>query len=338
MASNRSRHLLIGVIGAIAVAIFLAALGWLWRDAGRGDTGALALKHAGKLVVVGSAEPLDVHAEGLRQVLAASLPAVAAALATDDVDALRVAMRSAGADGLLVSADLDSAATSASIRVRLRRFDHVAGLSGRYLTTDWAHYVADEVHDIAPPMREALARVARAILGAAPPPRITSFPEPLRRVRHVEVMVMLRHRGTPRLWRSARGSSIARALLTASRVARRRWIERERAMGAPLPQILPQLDVEVALLQEDGTLGTLEPRFIDKVFKPVHGVGYLRKGAWRYLLPDATADAGGGSAAEAYQTMFADNALPPDSFDRSDLRLYRLIVNQLAVSEASASE
>jgi hypothetical protein len=170
------------------------------------------------------------------------------------------------------------------------------------------------------------------MLGGAKAPKLQSFPEALRRVQPVEVMVLLRERGKARLWRSARGSSLARALLTATEVARDRWHEREQAMGGPLAPLLPKLDVEVALLIDDGTVASRDAAFVDRVFFPVHGVGYERKGSWRYMLPEATADAGRGRASHAYRKLFVDDGLPEDSLARRELRLYRLRVQTLALS------
>jgi len=147
-------------------------------------------------------------------------------------------------------------------------------------------------------------------------------------------MVLLRKAGRARLWRSARGNSIASALLTASIVARQRWQEREQAMGGPLDALLPQMDVEVALLGDDGTVGETNAAYIDRVFSPSHGVAYERRGAWRYFLPDTTALEGKGRASVAYRKLFVEDGLPEDSFTRSELRLYRLIVQTLAVSQA----
>jgi hypothetical protein len=146
-------------------------------------------------------------------------------------------------------------------------------------------------------------------------------------------MVMLRRDGMARLWRSARGSSIASALITAAVIARQRWHEREQAMQGPIETALPHMQVEVALLEEDGTIGERDPEFIDRVFFTGQGVGYERKGAWRYLLPDATRVEGKGRASRAYQKLFADDGLPAASFDRHELRLYRLRVQTLATSE-----
>ena len=141
-------------------------------------------------------------------------------------------------------------------------------------------------------------------------------------------------RGRARLWQSARGNSIASALLTASIVARQRWQEREQAMGGSLDELLPQMDVEVALLGDDGTVGEDNAAYIDRVFLPTHGVAYERRGAWRYFLPDTTALEGNGSASAAYRKLFVEDGLPAESFSRNEVRLYRLIVQTLAVSKA----
>jgi len=157
----------------------------------------------------------------------------------------------------------------------------------------------------------------------------------VRRLEPVEVMVLLRHGGQPRLWRSARGSSFARALLTASAVARQRWVERAQALGGPIDKLLPQLSVEVSLLQDDGELGWRDPAFIDRVFLAAHGVGYERKGSWHYLLPEATRR-GGRRPSRAYAQLFADDGLPEDSLDNPELRPYRMAVQVIGTSPAPA--
>src|SRR6185436_13582590 len=131
-----------------------------------------------------------------------------------------------------------------SLRSRLEHYERLAGLRGLYLSPDAALYAPDVTRELSPAHRDALAVVARALIGGARPPRVASFPEPLRRLRPVEVMVLLRDGERARLWRSARGSSIASALITASTVARQRWQEREQAMGAKIDQALPRLDLD----------------------------------------------------------------------------------------------
>ena len=212
------------------------------------------------------------------------LPALAKAVAGEVPKAVREALERERVEALLLRPDATDLAPK-SVGARLARYERVPDLRGLYLSRGAVLYVPDPVDQLPEVQREATAVVARALIGGARPPKPASFPEALRRVRPVEVMVLLRRGGRPRLWRSARGSSIASALVTAAVVARQRWQEREQAMGAPLDELLPTMDVEIALLEDDGTVGDREPAFIDRVFKEGHGVGYERKGAWRYLFP-----------------------------------------------------
>lgn len=235
--------------------------------------------------------------------------------------------------GLVVdgrSADFEDGTVAA----RLGAYEQVEGLQAEYLAPAAALYVPHELEPLSEVHLAALAHVARELVAGTRPPRVSSFPEPLRRIRDVEVMVMLKRRGRRRLWRSARGSSIGRALITAAVVARQRWQERQQAMGAPIDDMLDELDVGVTLLGEDGNLGDRTPAFVNSVFTARHGVAYERHGAWRYLLPAATGERGGGSAANAYEELFVEQGLEPDAFHRSDIRLYRLVTTVLAVSPA----
>lgn len=258
-------------------------------------------------------------------------PPVAEALAGEDPARLAAALRSAGHDTLLVRAD--AGAGGGGLAARLARAEHLPGLRGVVLSPAAHVYAVDPRPPLGPVVEAALARVARAVVGGARAPRVSSFPEAARAPGNVEVMVLLRERGRARLWRSARSSSVARGLVTAALVARRRWAERERAMGGPLDDKLPWLDVELALLSEDGTLAARSPGFVERVFTPAHGVAYERKGAWRYLLPGATW-ADGSTAVQAYERLFVDHGLPAESLGRRDLRLYRLVSETLARSPA----
>lgn len=252
-----------------------------------------------------------------------------------DSKTLLDSMESAGVDALLVEAGSRVEAEDVPLRQRLAAYQPVNGLQAIYLAPSHALYTRAVSADLGR-SAEVLPRIARTILEGQTPPRISRFPEPLRRIRNVEVMVLLRDRGRARLWRSARGSSVARALVTATVVARQRWEERESALGGPLDVRLPFLDVEVSLLEEDGTLGATSPSFVERVFYDGHGVAYERPGAWRYQLPDATEREGEGSAVRAYEALFSDNALPADSFRRPDLRFYRLVATDLGASPAPA--
>jgi hypothetical protein len=241
------------------------------------------------------------------------------------------ALREGGFDAVLV--DGRGPVEGDSMVEALSRYAHVRGLAATYLTPLAAVYRLDEVEALEPAHAEAMGHVARRIISGDRPPRVASFPEPLRRVRNVEVMVLLRERGQARLWRSARGSSLARALVTAAVVARQRWQEREQAMGGPLDELLPRLTVEVVRLSEDGTLGARSEAFLERVFTPEHGVAYERRGTWHYQLP-STRSAAPGAVFAAYLALFEDNGLEPEALDRTDLRPYRLVATPLAESLA----
>jgi hypothetical protein len=106
-------------------------------------------------------------------------------------------------------------------------------------------------------------------------------------------------------------------------------------MGGPIEEALPRMDVEVSLLEEDGTLGSSADAFLDRVISPLHGVAFERKGLWRYKLPSATARDGGG--ARGFARLFEEQGYPPEAAERPDVRLYRLVVSPLAVSPAPLS-
>jgi hypothetical protein len=321
---------------AVAAVLPLIALLFVWLDPlglqGTGELGR-ALSQRGRVAVLGTHALLSLRAEGASLFDVGTIPELTAALRGNDPARLLLALEHAGAQALLVETSLASA-PGASLGARVARLEHVAGLRGLYLSRAAALYAPDPVQELTAAERQALAVVARALLGAARRPKANSFPEALRRLRPVEVMVLLREGTTARLWRSARGSSIATALITAAVVARERWQERERAMGEPLAAALGHMDVEVALIEDDGTIGDREPAFVDHALFAPHGVGYERKGAWRYLLPEATQEAGRGRASRAYRKLFTNDGLPADSFGRHDLRLYRLVVESLATSSA----
>lgn len=320
----------LGLLGAVAWGFVRFDVASLFGGSELGR----ALTGRGRVAVFGVRGLAAPDAEGSSLVAGTSLPTVGAALAGSDPSALLAALEHTGIDAVLVGTD---ERPGVSIASRLASYRHVDGLRGLYLARDAALYGRDTVQALPQAFRDAAAVVARRLLEGARVPSVSSFPEPLRRVRPVEVMVLLRQAGRARLWRSARGSSIASALNTAASVARQRWEEREQAMGGPLARALPGLDVEVALLEEDGTLGERDPAFIDRVFFPGHGVGYERKGAWRYLLPEPTQKEARGHPSRAYRKLFVDDGLPADSFERHELRLYRLMVQTLAVSKATVA-
>ncbi len=331
----------------LAFALAAAALGWTyWSHRAVSGVGDLEhrMENEGRVLVVGGEDLLRLHPEGSTLVPERDFSELSAMLDGRDERVLAAALAADGIGAILVDGRArieggDDGDAGPTIRTRLTHYAAFETLACDYLSPSAALYEPRTGLVIDPPLDEALAHVARALLQGAHAPRVSSFPEPLRRIRNVEVMVMLEDRGHPRLWRSARGSSIGRALLTASVVARQRWAERQSAMGGPIDRILPTLDVSVYLLDEDGTLGARSTAFIESAFTdlagtPPHGVAFDHRGTWRYLLPDATQEAGEGSAVRAYRSLFADSDMDEDSFDRQDVRLYRMLARRLALSPA----
>lgn len=317
-----------------------------WSTRGVEGTGTLRtrLENYGTVAVLGGTDLLRLTAPGARLVPSAEIPGLDEALDGTDESVLLERLIEQGVEGLLIDgraarglAEGELPEDSWPLRDRLARYDSFGGLGAEYLAPAAALYVPRPGLRLARFDELALAHVAREVLGGSRSPSLSSFSEPLRRIRNVEVLVMLESNGHARLWRSARGSSIGRALLTAAVVARERWNERQRAMGGPLDTQLASLDVSVYLLDEDGTLGSRAPAFIERVFLPEHGVAYDLLGSWKYLLPQATRERGEGSAARAYLALFEDGDMLPTSIDREDVRLYRLLARELARSGASIS-
>lgn len=292
------------------------------------------LENLGTVAVVGGSDLLTLRPEGTVLVPVSSHPSVSLALEGRDEEILATAIEEADLGGLLIDGRTPAPAEDDRLGARLSRYQPLEVMGGSFLAPIAAVYLPRSELVVRPPLDEALAHVARAIVEGARPPRVRSFPEPLRRIRSVEVMVMLEERGRARLWRSARGSSIARALLTAAVVARQRWTEREAAMGGPIERALPNMDVIVYLLDEDGTLGSRSPAFVDRVFTPEHGVAFDEHGPWHYLLPDATHERGEGSAVRAYGALFEDSDMPEESLANTNVRLYRMLARELARSPA----
>ncbi|MEY4581501.1 MAG: hypothetical protein RL701_6204 [Pseudomonadota bacterium] len=289
-----------------------------------------ALIGRGRLALVADESWQELRVSGTELVPVASLPPVAAALARADASELARALKETSTQGLLV--DPAFVRGRSGLAQQLAGFARLDGLQGAYLARNGALYMLDPVRAWNPELRAGLAAVARRLVAGDAAPRLSSFPLSVRRLDPVEVMVLLRAGDQPKLWRSARGSSFARALLTAAAIARQRWIERSSALGGKLPVVLPTLTVELSLLQDDGEIGTRSQSFIDLVTSLEHGVGYERKGGWQYLLPEAT-HKNERKPSQAYRQLFKDNGLPADSLDQSDLRLYRLAVQQIGISE-----
>jgi hypothetical protein len=225
------------------------------------------------------------------------------------------------------------------VGAQLSKLARVPGLTALALSPELAVYVPERSVELGDREREALVHLARALLRGAREPSLSSFPPSLRRVERVEVMVALSTPGgTPLLWRSARATSIPRALLTAARVARDRWHEREATLGGPLRERLTTLDVAVSLLVEDGTLTTANAGFVDRAVTAEHGLGFDYRSDWHYLVPGDVQKRGRGSAHRALTELCKDSALGTHIFNQEAARLYRFLVQQVGVSHASALE
>jgi hypothetical protein len=249
-----------------------------------------------------------------------------------DALALQKALLAEKASALAVTAA--RAPESRTLQGQLARYAQLPGLRALALSPKLAVYAPRRELELSLRERDALAYVARALLRGAREPSLNAFPPALRRVERVEVMVMLRERGEPRLWRSARGTSLARALLTASRVARDRWHERESAMGGSLVKRLLDLDVEVSLLSEEGTLLGREPTFIDRATQAEHGIGFEYGASWHYVLPEDMQRRGKGSANRALLGLMSEQGLSSSVLAQSAFRAYRFVALMLGVSKA----
>lgn len=264
-----------------------------------------------------------------------SLPEVGEALQGTDPSALVAALDAAKLEALWVPAALDRPwGTDKSLLQRFSAAGIVPGFRGVHLAAPGMLYAIDRTTWPRDITKEALARATRQILEGGDPPPIDAYPSALRRQQSVEVLVLLRSSEGPRLWRSARAESIAEGLNTAALAARTRWEERRESMGGPLGERLDDMDVEVALLFDDGTIDRGAVTLIDSLVKPAHGVAYQQPTRWRYLLPTATHD--GRAPTEAFRELFVDNGLPVESFNREDLRLYRSRMRTVSVDRGSA--
>jgi len=271
-----------------------------------------------------------LRCEGVRVITA---PDVNALLQGTDAAALAKKLGSTRATGLAVL----PGQKGSTLLGRISSLEHMPMLRGIALSPDVVVVAAAPDLDLKQEERDALAYVSRALFRGAREPSASSFPPALRRVLRVEVMVALVDRGEPRLWRSARGTSISRALLTATRVARERWREREAAMGGPLAQRLSALDVEVSLLQEDGTLAHSTAGFVDRAITKAHGVGFDYRSDWHYSLPTDVVRQGRGSPFRALSSLASERGLPASVLTEPGVRLYRFVPVALGASRASPS-
>jgi hypothetical protein len=286
------------------------------------------------IVTVFSAPGARVSCAGVRDVPLES-GQVQGLLEVGDPGALIAMLRKAKAAGIAVQ----PGRLQKGLGKSLSAMAHVPGLSGIVFDSTLAVFAPAHEVTLGAREREALTYVARALLRGAREPSLSSFPPSLRRVERVEVLVVIAQAaGAPLLWRSARATSIPRALLTATRVARDRWHEREATMGGPLRERLQGLDVHVSLLLEDGTIVDTSQSFVDRAVTKEHGLGFDYRSDWHYLVPEDVQRRGRGSAYRALTELAKDSALGLTIFSgTAGGRLYRFLVEPVGSSPAPSS-
>jgi hypothetical protein len=282
-----------------------------------------ACARRGRLALVGSVtSPRCGDTE-----LVAATSSLRAALGEEEATDATRALRASRATGMLVA--LDATARGRSVGARLARAEPVDGLRTLVVAPGLTFVEPDVVPELTERESWALAEVARRVLTGTTPPVLSQFPQTLRAPVPVEVMILVREHGNPIFWRSARGGSIASALLLALSVSRARWADRASVLRGSIEERVPRLDVEVWLLAEDGTYSERDQGLIDATVNGHHGVGYESRAGWFYELPERLR---GKRGVEAFEQLFEANALDEHAFDRLDLRLYRFRATRLARS------
>jgi len=323
----------VGLLVFVLLLIVGALVGSWWLQVSKKEPLSPELRGRGRLAVIGDTSRAGTDAEGTITLLASSLNSVEKALKDASESRLSQALKQEKISGLLVGPLRYSAVrVQDPLRLKLINYAALENFRAEFLSEQAALYLPYQPPTITPVMGKALARLARKLLSGSKPPALQSLPPELTQPDDVEVMVLIRNQREPQLWRSARSSSVARALLTACQVAKDRWAERAEAMGGPLPSLLESLDVEVWLLTKDGTLTDRTEVFVNHVFKPEHGVAYEHKATWRYMLPEFVKKTGRGSAVEAYEQLFRTGGESEASLQRRDIRLYRLRATLLGTS------
>ncbi len=107
-------------------------------------------------------------------------------------------------------------------------------------------------------------------------------------------------------------------------------------MGGPLSKSLLELDVEVTLLSEDGTLLGTQSSFLNAAVKAEHGVGFDYRTSWHYVLPRDMPRQGGPS--KALSSQLKEQGLTMAALAQTDARVYRFLPLPLGISRAPTSE
>lgn len=323
----------VGLLVFVLLLIIGALVGSWWLQVSKKEPLSPELRGRGRLAVIGNDSLAGTDAEGTVTLRVNTLGVVEKALKGTNESQLSQALKQESVSGLLVGPLRYSAVRAQEpLSFKLINYAGLENFRAEFLSERAALYLPYHPPVVTPVMGKALAHLARKLLSGSKPPALQTLPAELTQAGDVEVMVLIRNQVEPQLWRSARSSSVARALLTACQVAKDRWAERAQAMGGPLPSMLDSLNVEVWLLTKDGTLTDRTDVFVNHVFKPEHGVAYEHKTAWRYMLPEFVKKVGRGSAVEAYKQLFRTGGESEASLQRRDIRLYRLRATLLGMS------
>ena len=318
----------VGLLAAMCIVVFVVNAHTAGGSPSRADA-AMYLSR-GSFVVGCGALPGAAPDSGLEFMQSSTRLGELPAWTEGDLAALGAWIQGEGRRGLVLGTGRCDEPSGVGVDA-LREYRTTWPFVGRYFDEGQSYYELSRRQMIDERIGLTLAEVARAMLsGEARAPRLDSFPDSLRTIGSTEMMVLIREGSRARLWRSARGRSRAQALLTAVSYARSRWTERESAMGGALRTMIDDLHVEVIELIHHGVIVSSDTAFIDRVVVEGFGVGYEQAGRWRYVLPRATASAGGGAA--ALRGLLQDNGLNWHDLDRPDVRAYRIRAVQVGVS------
>ncbi|QQR89854.1 MAG: hypothetical protein IPJ88_17045 [Myxococcales bacterium] len=323
------------VVGALLFGVVLIVgvfFGLWWRRVTAPPELNAVLKNRGTLLAIGEKDFAGWNADGTITLSEKDNDFVSRLLSGEDEEALAQALLDQRITGVLAGPLQKT--EQQTLRDRFVGYAPMQFFHAELISKDAALYLLSYFPKVDEVTGEALATLARRLLEGESPPPLQTFPETLRDATSVEIMVLLRDGTTARLWRSARGSSVARALITATLVAADRWKERENAMGGALTDKLEELDVEVWRLFPDGYLEERDAEFVNSVFYEEHGVAYEKKTSWRYMLPESREKLADSSATAAFKELFESSGQSPNSLDRRDLRPYRLRAERLGTSEA----
>lgn len=340
MQKKRASRSTCGVIWPwAAIAIFGLSGGCSPKSAAEQAEFAQRTLGTGKVLRIGDAAD-DAHAQTWRKrsVRVSDLPGLKEAEQQNNADHFAMILQQHGISWVFAK----NCATSVSAAQEPNQFKlcqkhSLNRIRGEYFSEFGSLYRLHEpTRESNESTKKALLLVTRKILEGANPPQLTSFPAELQNAQATEVMVVLKRNNTPVLWRSSRAGSFARALLQAASVAKERWDERHTTLGGKLSDALVDLTLEIYVLEDDGTLGSRNPTFVDQFISADHGVAFERKGAWYYSLPGFPRETRVKQPSARYQELFEKYGFRGDIFKRQDLRLYRLRCYVFA-SESSSS-